>query len=161
MFIPDPTFFHPGYRIRIKEFKNFNPKNGFRGQKGSGSRIRLRIRNTVNYDSHAIVLKHAEINSYSTYLVAGDFVPLFRSIFAPVLWIRTGFNVDPDPCFYLNADLDADPYSGSQINADSNPSHKNFHAPGSGSAFLISIRIQNRQINADPDPQHGFAWTHY
>jgi hypothetical protein len=28
MFIPDPdpTFFHPGSRIRIKEFKYFNPK---------------------------------------------------------------------------------------------------------------------------------------
>jgi hypothetical protein len=36
MFIPDPTFFHPGseffhpgYRIRIKEFKFFNPKKWF------------------------------------------------------------------------------------------------------------------------------------
>jgi hypothetical protein len=29
MFIPDPIFFHPGSRIRIKEFKYFNPKNGF------------------------------------------------------------------------------------------------------------------------------------
>jgi hypothetical protein len=26
MFIPDPTFSHPGSRIRIKEFKYFNPK---------------------------------------------------------------------------------------------------------------------------------------
>jgi len=24
--IPDPTFFHPGSRILIKEFKYFNPK---------------------------------------------------------------------------------------------------------------------------------------
>ncbi len=67
MFIPDPKFFHPeseffrpGSRICIKEFKYFNPKNGFkahrvvhpgsgsrffthsgsRGQKGTGSRIR-------------------------------------------------------------------------------------------------------------------------
>jgi hypothetical protein len=29
MFIPDPTFFHPGSRIRIKEFKYFNPKKWF------------------------------------------------------------------------------------------------------------------------------------
>ncbi len=29
MFIPDPNFFQPGYRIRIKEFKYFNPKNFF------------------------------------------------------------------------------------------------------------------------------------
>ncbi len=53
--IPDPTFFHPGSefspsRIRIKEFKYFNPKNGFwalgiQGSKGTGSRIR----NTVSY----------------------------------------------------------------------------------------------------------------
>ncbi len=35
----------------------------------------------------------------------------------PVLWIRIGFNVDPDPAFfYLNADTDPD--SGSQTNAD-------------------------------------------
>jgi hypothetical protein len=27
--IPDPNFFHPGSRIRIKELKNFNPKNCF------------------------------------------------------------------------------------------------------------------------------------
>jgi hypothetical protein len=26
--IPDPTFFHPGSRILIKEFKYFNPKKG-------------------------------------------------------------------------------------------------------------------------------------
>jgi hypothetical protein len=82
MFIPDPTFFHPGSelspsRIRIKEFKYFNPKKWFlssrkydpgcssrisdpdaeflpipdpgsRGQKGTGSRIR--IRNTALID---------------------------------------------------------------------------------------------------------------
>jgi hypothetical protein len=30
----------------------------------------------------------------------------------------------------------------------------NFHAPGSGSAFQKRIRIQNSQINADPDQQH-------
>jgi hypothetical protein len=69
--IPDPTFFHPRSRIRIKEFKYFNlkkwflssrkydpgclsripdpdpyflpiPDPGSRGQKGTGSRIRIR-----------------------------------------------------------------------------------------------------------------------
>ncbi len=30
------------------------------------------------------------------------------------LWIRIGFNADPDPAFYLNADL----HPGSQTNAD-------------------------------------------
>ena len=29
LFIPDPNFFHPGPRIRIKEFQYFNPKNCF------------------------------------------------------------------------------------------------------------------------------------
>ncbi len=35
-----------------------------------------------------------------------------------MLWIRIGFNADPDtdPAFYLNADPDPDP--GSQTNAD-------------------------------------------
>jgi hypothetical protein len=28
-FIPDPNFFHPGSRIRIKQFQYFNPENGF------------------------------------------------------------------------------------------------------------------------------------
>ncbi len=32
----------------------------------------------------------------------------------------------------------------------------NFHATGSGSAFLIQTRIQDSQINADPDSQHGY-----
>jgi hypothetical protein len=29
------------------------------------------------------------------------------------------------------------------------------HAPGSRSAFSIRIRIQDSQLNADPDPQHS------
>ncbi len=33
-----------------------------------------------------------------------------------VLWIRIGFNADPDPDFYLNADLEPDPES--KNNAD-------------------------------------------
>jgi hypothetical protein len=33
----------------------------------------------------------------------------------------------------------------------------NFHAPGSGSAFPIRIRIQDSQMNKDPDPQHWFC----
>ncbi len=47
MFIPDPNFFHPGSRIRIKkESKYFNPKNCSLSQKydpGSSSRIRILI----------------------------------------------------------------------------------------------------------------------
>ncbi len=36
-----------------------------------------------------------------------------------VFRIRIGFNADPDPAFYLNADPDPDP--GSQTNADPDP----------------------------------------
>ena len=35
-----------------------------------------------------------------------------------VFRIRIGFNADPDPAFYLNADPDPDPNPGSQTNAD-------------------------------------------
>ncbi len=34
-----------------------------------------------------------------------------------MLWIRTVFNADPDPAFYLNADPDP----GSQTNSDPDP----------------------------------------
>jgi hypothetical protein len=27
----------------------------------------------------------------------------------PMLWIRIGFNAEPDPAFFVNADSDADP----------------------------------------------------
>ena len=72
MFIPDPTFFHPGSRILIKEFKYFNPKKKqkiwswlfipdpgsgcwlspipdpeSRGQKAPNPGSRIRIRNTA------------------------------------------------------------------------------------------------------------------
>jgi hypothetical protein len=63
--IPDPNCLHPGSRIRIKELKYFNPKKpnsgsgswlsthpGSRGQKGTGSRIR--IRNTDRY--HTLIV---------------------------------------------------------------------------------------------------------
>jgi hypothetical protein len=36
-----------------------------------------------------------------------------------VFLVRIGFNADPDPAFYLNADPDPDPVS--QINADADP----------------------------------------
>jgi hypothetical protein len=45
MFIPDPNFFHPGSRIRLKELKYFNPKKWFRRTQnydpGFSSRIRI------------------------------------------------------------------------------------------------------------------------
>jgi hypothetical protein len=45
-FIPDPNFFHPGYRIRIKEFKYLNPKLFLSSRKynpGCSSRILILI----------------------------------------------------------------------------------------------------------------------
>jgi hypothetical protein len=41
-----------------------------------------------------------------------------------VLWIRTGFNADPDPAFYLNEEPDTDPFQEDKpmrIQADLNP----------------------------------------
>jgi hypothetical protein len=47
--IPDPNFFHPGSRIRIKEFKYFNPKKLFLSSRKHdpccSSRIRILIFN--------------------------------------------------------------------------------------------------------------------
>jgi hypothetical protein len=75
MFNMDPSFFHPGSRVRIKEFKYFYHKKWFlssgcssliriltfypsriwiHGQKGTGSRIR----NTDNKTVTAIVMSH-------------------------------------------------------------------------------------------------------
>jgi hypothetical protein len=34
------------------------------------------------------------------------------------MWIRIGFNADPDPAFYLNADPDQIPNPRRQTNAD-------------------------------------------
>ncbi len=86
--IPDPTFFHPGSRIRIKEFKYFNPSKWFlsskkydlgcssrilfflpipdpgsRGQKGTGARIR--IRNSV-YNNTKYIEYHIKASIYRT-----------------------------------------------------------------------------------------------
>jgi hypothetical protein len=54
MFIPDPTFFHPGSeffpsQIRIKEFKYFNPKNYFlvSGKYDPGCSSRFRWLNKI------------------------------------------------------------------------------------------------------------------
>ncbi len=51
----------------------------------------------------------------------------FWTILQAVFRIRIGFNADPDPAFYLNAEPDPDPDLGSQTNADSDPDpgHKN------------------------------------
>jgi hypothetical protein len=44
--------------------------------------------------------------------------PLILFVLFSVLWIRIGFNADPDPDFFLYADSD----SGSQTNADTDES---------------------------------------
>jgi hypothetical protein len=38
-----------------------------------------------------------------------NFCELQTASFEPVMWICIGFNADPDPAFYLNADPDTDP----------------------------------------------------
>jgi hypothetical protein len=70
------------------------------------------------------------------------------------MWIRTGFNAnldpafylkadsdkDPDPAFYLKADSDKDPDPGSQTDADPDPgqtSHKKLPV-----MFTLKIYIQ-------------------
>jgi hypothetical protein len=44
----------------------------------------------------------------------------YSDIVTTVLWVRSGFNADQGPglVFHLNADLDSDPDTGSQIRAD-------------------------------------------
>jgi hypothetical protein len=97
----------------------------------------------------------------------------FTIFLAFAIRIRIGFNAGLDPTFYLRADLDP----GSQINANPNPGQTlpskcckslferleiilfllilvNCVASESGSAFRIRIRIQESQINADPDPHY-------
>jgi hypothetical protein len=38
-----------------------------------------------------------------------------------VLWIRIGFNADPDPAFHLGANPNPDLFPGSQTNPDPDP----------------------------------------
>jgi hypothetical protein len=119
--------------------------------------------------------------------------------YLPMLWIRIGFNADPDPAFIsmrirmririqgakpmrIQADPDLDQTSESQkadflhekytfstvCKRSKNIPTKvqkrfrkeeiqfclyilaNFHAPGTGSAFPVRIRIQDSKMNADP-----------
>ncbi len=44
-----------------------------------------------------------------------------RCLLPAVFRIRIGSSADPDPAFYLNADLNPVPHPGSQINADPDP----------------------------------------
>ncbi len=36
-------------------------------------------------------------------------------MFKPVSWIRIGFNVDPDPAFYVNADPDLQKFDNQKL----------------------------------------------
>jgi hypothetical protein len=51
-----------------------------------------------------------------------------QALSKPVLWVRIGFDADPDPACYLNAD--PDPVPGSQTNVD-------LCGSGSGSDFKL------------------------
>ncbi len=72
-----------------------------------------------------------------------------------MLWIRIGFNADPDPAFCLNTDLDL--VHILKLNFYT----KNTLIVGNRSenirtldqSWTISL-LQISQINADPDPQH-------
>ncbi len=50
-FIPDPHFLHPGSRIRIKEFKYFNPKKFFLSYRKYDPACSSRIRILIFYPS--------------------------------------------------------------------------------------------------------------
>jgi hypothetical protein len=80
-------------------------------------------------------------------------------VIVPVLWICNGFNADPDPAFYLNADTD--PGNQDILDPDSDPGQTltlqkaeffhekytlctvgnlvNFLAPGSGSGSVLGM----------------------
>ncbi len=64
-----------------------------------------------------------------------------------MLWIRFGFNVDPEPGSQTNADPDP----GSQTKADQNLGTKPMRIWIQG-AKPMRIRIMVSQTNADPDP---------
>jgi len=75
--IPDPNFFYPGSRIRIKEFKYFNPKNWFLSSRkyDPGCSSWIKIRNTVinaekctgtNVPVLTLILNLYEICTYPT-----------------------------------------------------------------------------------------------
>ncbi len=89
-----------------------------------------------------------------------------------MLWIRIGFNADPDPAFYLNVDPDTYPDPGSQTKADPGGS-------GSLSEFrvikvkflhenIIKVPVGNRSKNIhtkEPKPslfvnfgQYPYSW---
>ncbi len=108
----------------------------------------------------------------STFLNSAEVPYLIQT----VLWIRIGFNADTDPVFNSMRIRIQEAWPMriririlvrllSQKNLKfENMAYLferleirfvcNFLAPWSGSAFPIRIRIQESQINADPDPQH-------
>ncbi len=68
-------------------------------------------------DENTVVTSYEEVwvavpNIWST--VGIRYTTVNTLLFWPVLWIRIGFNADPDPAFYLNSDPDP----GSQTSAD-------------------------------------------
>jgi hypothetical protein len=79
---------------------------------------------------------------------------------AKPMWIHT--NPDPNPGqalelqkveFYMEHILKVGNKSKNLVHTKVPNKAFKFHAPGSGTAFPIRIRIQDNKINADPDPQ--------
>jgi hypothetical protein len=62
-----------------------------------------------------LIRQSCEERAHFFQLLYAEFVTsaMKESTLFVVLWTRIGFNADPDPVFYLNADTDPDP--GSQI----------------------------------------------
>jgi hypothetical protein len=84
------------------------------------------------------------------------FATFGASILEAVLWIRTGFNADPDPAFYLNADpdpavylnADPDPDSGSQNNADPDPGQNSSSQKLNFYINILKVRNGSKNIIA-------------
>jgi hypothetical protein len=116
--IPDPNCLHPGSRIRIKEFKYFNPKNGFYTLESMirvvhpGSRIRMltfypsRIPDpgSKTDPQHCIKHTYAAKKSILKGCKSGFFANFCKF---PCSWIRIRIpNTDPDLGVQNKADPD-------------------------------------------------------
>jgi hypothetical protein len=64
--IPDPNFFHPGSRNRIKEFQYFNPKSYFLSSRkydpGCSSRIQGSKKHRIPDPQHCILCTHSQVS---------------------------------------------------------------------------------------------------
>jgi hypothetical protein len=103
--IPDLGFFYPGSRIRIKEFKYFNPKNCFLSSRKYDPGCSSRIRILTFYPSRIPdpgVKKAPDPGSGFATLNAG------QAAHPPATQPRIALNADLDPGFYLNTETNLD-----------------------------------------------------